>query len=302
MKKTLVGLIIFVKWGLLIMAILSFVGIAFFDGAGTPFYRVKEKYGRVITQFDGTRYANTKVGIHYRFTSLNPKKWVFNTEECSLRSEFFNLDNDPTPHEMQAFDKIKFKGSGVFRYRKTDLYKFGVTMGKNIQDAEEMLMKELNSMAKDVIQAHTVEENVTQMKTISKKVMNSEEKSRLESEYGIKIEAFKMTDATYPNEMNEKTAEAKLLKIMGKATKSAAEDFKEATKIRAEANEYHLQKLIAGSGVKTEEGRQKALETLRNLNLYDMLANRQQKGSIIVLPHGSNPPNLTLPRQTTFGP
>ncbi|MCF7835777.1 MAG: hypothetical protein K9M15_01515 [Candidatus Marinimicrobia bacterium] len=297
----MIKMISFCKVWLPLLVIWSFVGIAFFDGTGTTFYRIKEKYGKVITQFNGERLANTKTGIHFRFNSWNPKKWILGTEEYSMRSQFCDLDNNPEPHDMQASDKIKFMGSGMFRYRIVDIYKFGVTMGKNKKDAETMLARELNSLAKSVIQSRTIEENVAEIDKTGEAVFLCNEKKQIELKYGIIIESFKMTSATYPKEMNEKTAEAKLLKIMGEATKSAADDFKKAKETKAEANKYYLKKLIEGARVTTEEGRKMALSVLRDLNLYDMLENRQQQGSIIVIPHGNNSPNLTLPQPGKVG-
>ena len=295
MKVLLGKLINLAKICLPVMIIWSFMGIALFDGVWSPCYRVRDMYGMVITQFDGERYANTEQGIYSRVTSINPFKWVFNIERCSMRSESFHLDNDPNPHALQAADKIRFMGSGMFRYRKVDLYKFGVTMGKSIKNAEEMLATELNSLAKSVIQGRTLEENITEIEETCLLVFASKDKKKLEEKYGIVIEAFKMTSATYPDEMAGKAAEAKGLKIMGDAANKAADDFKQAKMTRADADKYHLQMLIEGSGVTTEEGRKKALETVRDMDLYEML--RQQPRALMVIPHGSGAPNLTLPEQ-----
>jgi regulator of protease activity HflC (stomatin/prohibitin superfamily) len=288
----------FVLWGVPLLALWSFLGIAAWDGAGTPFYRVKEKYSRVVTQFNGTKVVKDDPGIYFRFGSLDFRTWITSTQECSLRSRYIDIDDDPNPHEMQAADKIKFMGAVVCRYRVVDPYKYVITKGEgDVKYVEKMLAKEVNAMTKTIIRAHNLEDNVSKTEMITKKIFDCQEKKDLENDYGIVIEAIKVTHAKYPQEMNEKAAEAKLLKIMGEATKFAADDFKTATEIKAGANQFHLGKLLEGSGVTTEEGRIKALETLGNLNLYDMLANRQQQGSIIVLPHGSNSPNLTLPQQ-----
>lgn len=295
MKKPSGKFIKQVKNSIILLAIWSVISIAFWDGAGSPFYRVKEMYGMVVTQFDGERYANTEQGIYFRFASINPMKWVFSTEKCSMRSESLHLDDDPNPHAMQAADRIRFMGSGMFRYRKDDLYKFGVNMGKSIKDAEAMLARELNSMAKSVIQNRTLKENITEIEETCRLVLESKDRKNLEEKYGIEIEAFKMTSATYPDELSIKAAEAKGLKIMGEAANKAAGDFKEAKTTRADADKYHLEQLILGSGVTTEEGRKKALDTVQNMDLYEML--RQQPRSLMVIPHGSGAPNLTLPNQ-----
>lgn len=279
------------KWFWLIFALWNIWGIGAWSGWGTLFFRVKQEYACVFTRVNGERQIEDKVGIHFRFWSFSPGSWIFNTREVSQRMEFIYLDNNPEPHEMQAADKIKFQGAGVWTYKIVDLYKFGVQMGDK---ALEMLNAELNGIAKAIIQAHSIEEIVAKIEKINEKVNGCKDIVKIETKYGIKIDSFRLTHATYPKEMNEKTAEAKNVKIMAESVREAANDFAKAKERLAIANKFYLQKLIEGSGVNTEEGRKKALDVLKDINLYEMLEKRPAGGIIYVLPQ-SGGPNLTLP-------
>ncbi|RMD58833.1 hypothetical protein D6821_02590, partial [Candidatus Parcubacteria bacterium] len=115
---------------------------------------------------------------------------------------------------MQAADQIKFLGAGVWTYRVVDLEKFGIEMG---DDALAMLTAELNGVAKPIIQSRSIEDIVTKLDQIQAAVMASPETKNIENRYGIEIISFKMTDASYPQEMNEKSAEAKGIRIRAQA-------------------------------------------------------------------------------------
>lgn len=287
----------FFKRFIVVCLIWCIFSIAFFGCILTPFYRVKEFYGIVSTQFDGKRWADKSVGIHSRAKEWNPLKWVKSAEEYSLRTEYIYLDDNLNPHEMQAADKIKFQGAGVWTYRIENLEKFGIQMGDR---ALQMLTAELNGIAKEKIQAKDVEFIVTRIGDINREINECRDIKNIENKYGVTIESFRLTHATYPSEMNQGTADAKRIKIMAEAAKEAAKNIKEARVIRAEADKIQLEKLIEGSGVQSEEGRKKALETLRNLDFYEMLKERSSHETIYVVPHGETP-NLTLPDPTQKG-
>lgn len=286
----------FSKWWLFKRLVLGYViwcflSVFFFGCFFTPLYRVKEYYGAVITQIDGGRWTDKNVGIHSRINSWNPLKWAIGAESYSLRIEYIFLDNEPNPHEMQAADKIKFKGAGVWTYTIEDLEKFGIKMGEN---PVKNLTANLNGIAKAKIQSFDVEINVTKIDYINQQVEDCVDKKTLENEYGVKIKSFRMIHATYPDEMNQATADAKRIKIMAEASKTAATDLLTARSIRAEADKIQLIKLLEGSGVKSEEGRKKVLDTLRNLDFYEMLKERSSHETIYVIPHGEVT-HFTLP-------
>jgi len=280
-----------IKWGAGILA-WSMIGIGAWGGAGTPFYRVKQEYARVLTEIDGDRRIEADVGIHCRITSLSPSNWIVSTKEFSKRVEYIHLDKNPYPHEMQAADKIKFQGAGVWTYKITDLEKFGIKMGAK---ALEMLTVELNGIAKAKVQSHDVEYIVTKIDKINEEINQCIDIRALEEKYGVDIISFRLTHATYPKEMNEKTAEAKGIKIKAEAVKEAADSIASAKKTIADANRIQLEKLIEGSGVKTEEGRKKALDVVDRLNLYDVLKERPPGENTYIFSEGDNTPNLTLP-------
>lgn len=268
----------------------NLVGLGGLEGWGTPFYRVKQEYGIVATEIDGTRRADEKVGWHFRFKWL-PNNWVYDTKEFSKRVEFIYLDGKAFEHEMQAADFLKFQGRGVWTYKITDLEKFGVKMGDN---ALGMLKQELDGLAKPVIQSKGIEEIVTDMEEINKLVNASPRIKDIEKKYGIKILSFALTHATYPKEMNEKTVQAKGIKIIAEATKEAAVNRAEAWMTLGDADEYRLDKLTKGAGVESEEGRRQALETLGLLKLAEVLRVREGENTYIFMDNGQMP-NLTLP-------
>lgn len=281
----------YAKWSAVIAA-WNLIGLGAFGGASTPFYRVKQEHARVLTHIDGSRTIDDKVGVHFRFNSINPTKWVFTTKEYSQRVEYLHLDNDPKPHTMQAADKLTFQGAGVWTYRVVDLEKYGIKMGNK---AQEMLTEQLNGIAKAKIQSKNIEAIVTKIDTINQEIMNSKEIKELENKYGIDIQSFNLKHATYPKEMNEKAAEAKGIKIKAEAIKNAAEDLAKAKETLAAANKKYLQELIDGSGVQTEEGRKKALEILDHLNMYEMLEKRPAGENTYIFTPSGSAPNMTLP-------
>jgi len=167
----------YAKWSAVIAA-WNLIGLGAFGGASTPFYRVKQEHARVLTHIDGSRTIDDKVGVHFRFNSINPTKWVFTTKEYSQRVEYLHLDNDPKPHTMQAADKLTFQGAGVWTYRVVDLEKYGIKMGNK---AQEMLTEQLNGIAKAKIQSKNIEAIVTKIDTINQEIMNSKEIKELEN-------------------------------------------------------------------------------------------------------------------------
>lgn len=285
-----------IKWGTIGFLLINIIGLA---GWGTSplLYIVKQQYGRVITRFDGSREIRTDATIYFKTCSYKPWKWVWCTKEFSMRDEFIYLDNDSKPHEMQAADRVKFFGAGAWTFRIVDLYKFGVQMKEN---PLEMLTVQLNGIAKEKIQSYPVETIVTNISYINQCVYSSEGVKKLEDKYGVAIDSFQMTHAAYPQELNEGTAAAKKIKIVSEAVKEAAPNIASARKTVARADKYRLQQLIEGSGVTTEEGRKKALETLKDLSLQEMLEKKPSGDTIYVLPYQyGNNPNMTLPSPGT---
>lgn len=267
------------------------------NGWASPFYRVKQEYGIIYTEVDGDRKIDDKVGYHWRFWGL-PNNWIFNTKELSKRVEYIFLDDKNFPHEMQAKDFLKFQGRGVWTYRIVNLEKFGIKMGK---DALNMLKQELDGIAKPAIQSKGIEEIVTNMEQINNEVNSSQNIKKLEQKYGIEIISFALTHATYPKEMNEKTAQAKAIRIMAEAEKEAAVNRGEAWKTLGDADEYRLKNLTRGSGVESEEGKRQALETLGLLKLAEVLRVREGENTYIFTDNGKVP-NLTLPsKEKTMG-
>lgn len=282
-----------IKWTTISFLLLNIFCIGVW-GSGPLFYIVKQQYGRVITRYNGTREIRTDAGVYFKLWSSKPWKfwtWVWSTEEFSMRDEFIYLDNDPKPHEMQAFDQVKFYGAGAWMFRVVDLYKFGILMREK---PLEMLTAQLNGIAKEKIQSNTVETNVTNMGYINSCVYESTSVKKLEDKYGVDISSFQMTHAAYPPELNEGTAAAKKIKIISEAVKDAAPNIASSKETLAKADEYRLKQLIAGSGVTTEEGRQKALDTLRDLTFFEMLKEKAVGDTIFAIPYGSAP-NITLP-------
>ncbi|MCK5043687.1 hypothetical protein KAR52_01630 [Candidatus Pacearchaeota archaeon] len=293
-KKTVV-----IGAGILAWTLLS---VGAFKGIGTPFYRIKQQYAAVITEVDGEKKVEERVGIHSRLKSFNPFDWVFSTKDFSMRMEYISYppqennfqSNNVLEDTIQAADKITFPGSWVWTYRIQNLEKFGIEMGV---DAKKMLEKELESVAKAVIQSRNIEDIVTQINEVNSLVYNCNDVNLIEKKYGVEIMSFKLTKARYPTEMNERTAKAKGMKIEAEAYRMASEDYAQGFRTRAEANEYTVERLIEGSGVSTERGREKALDTVALFRLYEMLKDRQG-GTIVLHPYGTVP-NMTLPAQPT---
>lgn len=273
------------------VAIWTVVSLGAFEGAGTPFYRVKEQYAVVLKHVGGPKTIDNKVGVHWRISSINPAKWVFQTKSESMRVEYIDLDNNPEPHTMQAADNLTFQGAGLWTYKIVDLKKYGINMREN---ALSMLTKELNGVAKDKIQSHPIEEIVTNLGVINKEIIKSNDVKDIEDKYGIDIISFRMNHATYPQEMNEKAAKAKGTRIEAEAFDYAAGKIASGKKKISSADNQVLVDYINGSGVQTEEGRIKALEVMRDKNLYDMLKDKQGD-TVFVIPHGNGAPNMTLP-------
>ena len=290
--RTIKRSIRWIKWTLIIMFVWSIAGLGFFNGAATPFYRVKQEYARVLTEVDGDRRIEERVGYHWRVNTIRPNNWIFHTKEYSKRVEFIYLDNERAPHEMQAADKIKFQGAGVWTYKIVDLHKFGIRMG---EDAKAMLTAELNGIAKAKIQAHDVEYIVTRIDLVNDEVNLCDDIRDIEEKYGVDIISFRLTHATYPREMNEKTAEAKGIKIKAEATRDAAEDLAKAREKFGDADRYRLEQIIKGAGVTTEEGRQRAMDILERLNFQDMLRNRPPGENTYIFTERGSGPNVTLP-------
>ncbi len=279
-----------ISWMIMFLFVWSIVGITWFEGKFTPLYRVKDYYGVVLTEFGGHKSVDETPGLgcKLRFTTI-----ITNVEEHSLRAEDIYLDNNPEPHYMQAKDDMNFLGAGVWMIKVVDLQTWGIKMGSN---AMAKLMKNLDGVAKNVIQSNEVETIMSGLGAINQAVFDSPEKIKLEKEFGVEIISFRMTYANYPESLNEKMAEAKGIRIKGEAVEAAAGNLAEARKKLGLADQDRLGNLVTGSGVTTEAGRLKALDTLQQLGMQDMLGQRPPgENTIIFAPAGGNTPNLTIP-------
>ncbi|MFH0892090.1 MAG: SPFH domain-containing protein [Candidatus Falkowbacteria bacterium] len=268
------------------------IGVVLWDGNGTPLYRVREEHAQVLTLLNGSRMIDTDVGLHLKWWALNPAKWVFNTKEQSLRIESSYLDNNAAPHPIQASDKIKFLGTGFWQYQVVDQRQFCIKMGKN---ALEQLANDLNGLAKGVIQSRGIEDIVSQLAEVKRAVEGSAEAIlSIEKKYGVDVISFTMTSATYPDEMNASSAEAKSIRIVNEAKKESANDAGAALERLSAAYGKLIEDFVNKSGVKTEAGRMQALKTFDKIMLMKSIENRPDN-TVIVFSGDGSAPNMTLP-------
>ena len=157
-----------------------------------------------------------------------------------------------------------------------------------------MLTAELNGIAKARIQTYEIEAIVTEIGKINNDVFSCASVQELQRRYGVEIKSFKITHARYPDEMNEKTAEAKGIMIKAEAIKRSGEDIRDYRISIAAGNEELLRRLIAGAGVRSEAGRIKALDVLKALGLYETLGSRPAGENTYVIT-GGDAPSLTIP-------
>ncbi len=142
------------------MAGLAYTTTAVVYGTKT-IYKVKTNYAVVLEKFSGERTIVKDVGWHARapfFTSFE--------KEISLMQKEMYLNDDKAPQTIVSSDKISLLVSGLLTYRVVDPYKWGI----DIQNAEGLLQKDYDGMAKDVVQSSSEAEIIQKRETIKNRI------------------------------------------------------------------------------------------------------------------------------------
>lgn len=190
-------------------------------------YKVKTNYAvaleevggeRVIVNHDSKKSFNWHIRAPF-FTTYE--------KEISLMQREMYLDGDITPHTIVSSDGISLLVSGLLTYQVKDAKKWAI----NIENAQSLLQRDFNGMAKDIIQSNT-ENNILHQREKVKNLIfqklktipiNEEKSLTLEQKYGIELVSFNITDAEYPPNIQIASQRKKELELLADGEKNFTE-------------------------------------------------------------------------------
>ncbi|MDP2908030.1 MAG: SPFH domain-containing protein [Nanoarchaeota archaeon] len=246
-------------------------------------YKVKTNYAVVLENLGGQREIIKDVGWHVRAPFFTKYE-----KEISLMQKELYLNGDVSPQNIVSSDKISLMVSGLMTYRVVDSYKFGV----DIQNAEGLLQRDYDGMAKDIIQASTETEiirNRTDLKNrifqrLKTEPINIGNKT-MEDKYGIEIISFNITYAEYPTSLKEASLRKKELELI-------ADGESELINRTYNAHSEGVKKFMTATGMSKEQ----AVEYL-NQQRWASAYEKSKDQKTFVINNGGEKLGITLPTQ-----
>ncbi len=203
-------------------------GLAAVVYATKTLYKVKLNYAVVLEEFGGNRRAVTDVGWHVRlpiFTRIE--------QEVPLMNQTLFLGESDEAMKIISKENVALWTSGVLTYRIYDLDKWAI---ENLAPLP-LLQGDFDGIAKDILQAHTVDRLISGREKIKEKIFTAL-KSRpinkggptLEKKYGIEVVSFVLKETRFGDKLIEATEEKKRRELIAEAENYAADQ--EAERIR----------------------------------------------------------------------
>ena len=261
--------------------------------ASRTIYKVKKNYAVVLERFGGKREAVTEIGWHVRlpfFTRIE--------QEVTLMNQVLNLGGSAEPMRIISEENVALWTSALMTYRIRSLQTWAI---ENLRP-RELLSGDYDGIVKDILQAHKVDQLISDRETIKEKIFLAL-KSRpineggptLEQKYGIEVVSFVLKETRFGDKLVAATEEKKRRELIAEAENYAADQ--EASRIRKLYAAYleGIQSLQKGLGRGTDEGDEALLQFLVQQQWASAYEKNQGRQNTMVIQNTQGNTALTLP-------
>ncbi len=211
----------------LLAGILLYYAVALVYATKT-IYKVRRNYAVILEDLAGNRRVVDEVGWHAR-----PPFFSRLELEVPLMNQELYLGGEPGAQRIVSSGNVALWVSGVMTYRILDLERWGIEN----RSPKELLQADFDGMVKDVMQAKTVDELISNRAQIKELIYQTLKKQpinvggpTLEDKYGLEIVSFVLRDTHFGDKLVEASEEKKRREMIAEAENYAADQ--EASRTR----------------------------------------------------------------------
>ena len=264
----IIGVVIFLLFVIVIVALLGS-------------YRIETGTGAIITEVNGNKVPITDVGWHTRTPLLTEvEKYsvvnnniYFPADYLELESRFKgDAQSGAIGFDIKTTDDKVVDTGAVMSFEIVDMIQFGV---KNTHP-QEQLQKAYDSLVFNYLQSQSSEKITTQITSINDELYQKLKESKIEEQFGIKVNSVSLLRPTFTKIALDALAEKQAIQAKSEGELNAAKNRAEAieTIAKAQKNQADILKNVP----------QEQLDFNAKLALYDTLKGSQNV--IWVIPSG----------------
>jgi regulator of protease activity HflC (stomatin/prohibitin superfamily) len=184
-------------------------------------YKVRRNYAVILEDLGGQRRVVANVGWHARlpfFTRIE--------QEVPLMNQELYLGGRTEPQRIMSQGNVALWTSAMLTYRILNLERWGIEN----KSPQSLLQNDFDGLVKDVMQARSVDELISQRDRIKEQIFLDLKKRpintggpNLEQKYGIEVVSFVLRDTRFSDKLAEASEEKKRRELIAEAENYAAD-------------------------------------------------------------------------------
>jgi hypothetical protein len=265
------AIIVFILFILFVGVIVTLLGV----------YRIDTGQGAILTDSNGNKVPIIDVGWHTRMPLLTDvSKYSIVNNNIYFPADYLNLETTFTGDKQTGSIGIDIKTTddkvidtgAVMSFEIVDLIQFGV---KNT-NPQEQLQKAYDAIIFNYLQSQASEKITTEITTVNEELLQKLKGSKIEEQFGIKINSVSLLRPTFTKIALDALAEKQAIQAKSEGELNAAKNRAAAieTIAQAQKNQADILKNVP----------QEQLDFNAKLALYDTL--KGQPNVIWVIPSG----------------